>query len=712
MIKNIFYSLLVTTSFFVVMNFANAGVSGTTVYVDSAAVGTGDGSSLVNAFTTIQAAIDDAATVDGDIIRIADGTYTITNTIEVTKSLTLQGTSQTGTIINASGATGSFGKFGIHSSKSNITFNDFTLTAPTGTQGRGFKIEGTTANTSGAAQDGARSANLAINRVTVNGDGGTASRTGIDINGVNGVTLTDVTSNNNGGNGISLTDSSNVSMTNITTSGNKWGGVALYTLGQYYPGGISGIIITGQNSSETNPLYNQNEGTFNGGNPFATTGVSAPQFTYKGVSTALPGYVLYNEDLAELYTALGASSSAITITNVSSGNTVIAPGQTIQSRIDAATAGATIVVPAGSYTENLTVNKALTLLGANSGIDAVSGTRGAESVITGRILVTASDVKVDGLKITNPTYSTASSIHGIQVFGNGPTISNIVLSNNIISEINNSTTKGAYGIMVQADVSGVTIEKNKIDTITSAGWARGIEITPSCGVVGIPQAVTISKNSVTNIIDTAGDDSYVVSVDWCSSVPRIADASQITLDKNIFDSTKVKNLDTVHSLLIAKNWFGAVTPDFSSATGSVIFSPWCLVDSCVSIWSQPGSGPSPSPASGGSGSVSTTTATSTATTTATSTTILQQTSTTTEQVLGASTFNFTRNLSFGMRGNDVSELQKILIAKGYLKLKTGQPTGWFGPLTRAALIKWQLENKIRAEGYFGPISRNILNPKN
>ncbi len=667
MIKNIFYSLLVTTSFFVVMNFANAGVSGTTVYVDSAAVGTGDGSSLVDAFNTIDDALNATTTVSGDTLEIY-GNFVTTNNLVINKSVTLHG--NTGASISTSGTNQ---LFTITSPDVIIKNLNFTKTDKNGVQ----NLIGIQANNTEIAN------NVFLGQYVI-GDGD-VSRAMVVSPGVSGYNIHDNSITNF--RQPAYIDASTGSVTNNYVTGTKgW------------------VILSDSNTTLTGNTF--------GTNVFDFAFIPGPSNNYSdivAISNANGNAIIENQFGGTPVLNVVYVDASVSLTG---NGTQASPYKTITEALTRVTTGGTIRVAAGSYTENLTVNKALTLLGANSGIDAVSGTRGAESVVTGRILVTASDVKVDGLKITNPTYSTASSIHGIQVFGNGPTISNVVLSNNIISEINNSTTKGAYGIMVQADVSGVTIEKNKIDTITSAGWARGIEITPSCGVVGIPQAVTISKNSVTNIIDTAGDDSYVVSVDWCSSVPRIADASQITLDKNIFDSTKVKNLDTVHSLLIAKNWFGAVTPDFSSATGSVIFSPWCLVDSCVSIWSQPGSGPSPSPASGGSGSVSTTTATSTATTTATSTTILQQTSTTTEQVLGASTFNFTRNLSFGMRGNDVSELQKILIAKGYLKLKTGQPTGWFGPLTRAALIKWQLENKIRAEGYFGPISRNILNPKN
>ena len=61
---------------------------------------------------------------------------------------------------------------------------------------------------------------------------------------------------------------------------------------------------------------------------------------------------------------------------------------TLQSLIDAAPAGGTVVLPAYTFYESVTVNKALTLTGVSSGttiIQAVTGLR-AITVITGNDL--------------------------------------------------------------------------------------------------------------------------------------------------------------------------------------------------------------------------------------------------------------------------------------------------------------------------------------
>jgi hypothetical protein len=67
---------------------------------------------------------------------------------------------------------------------------------------------------------------------------------------------------------------------------------------------------------------------------------------------------------------------------------------------------------------------------------------------------------------------------------------------------------------------------------------------------------------------------------------------------------------------------------------------------------------------------------------------------------------YTRNLTVGSRGADVTALQGVLNAGGFLSVA---PTGYFGSLTKAALAAWQASVGISpASGYFGPITRAYL----
>lgn len=76
-------------------------------------------------------------------------------------------------------------------------------------------------------------------------------------------------------------------------------------------------------------------------------------------------------------------------------------------------------------------------------------------------------------------------------------------------------------------------------------------------------------------------------------------------------------------------------------------------------------------------------------------------------MLGAEAYNFTKALSVGVRSNEVTELQKVLIAEGLLKVDA--PTGYFGQLTRAAVIAFQKARGIAQAGVVGPLTRAELN---
>jgi hypothetical protein len=72
-------------------------------------------------------------------------------------------------------------------------------------------------------------------------------------------------------------------------------------------------------------------------------------------------------------------------------------------------------------------------------------------------------------------------------------------------------------------------------------------------------------------------------------------------------------------------------------------------------------------------------------------------------------FGFTRNLTLGSTGDEVEVLQRFLERKGYLAMPQGVAKGYFGGLTRAALIKYQRDHSISpAAGYFGPLTRKAV----
>lgn len=80
-------------------------------------------------------------------------------------------------------------------------------------------------------------------------------------------------------------------------------------------------------------------------------------------------------------------------------------------------------------------------------------------------------------------------------------------------------------------------------------------------------------------------------------------------------------------------------------------------------------------------------------------------------------YSFKRNLSLGVIGSDVKELQKYLNANGFIISKSGagslgKETNYFGLATRSALIRFQKAKKIApAAGYFGPMTRRTVEGK-
>lgn len=71
--------------------------------------------------------------------------------------------------------------------------------------------------------------------------------------------------------------------------------------------------------------------------------------------------------------------------------------------------------------------------------------------------------------------------------------------------------------------------------------------------------------------------------------------------------------------------------------------------------------------------------------------------------------SFTRDLRLGMRGADVTELQRCLQQTGHLTISSF--TTYFGMQTRSALTRYQREHNLPATGYFGRLTKASLKAK-
>lgn len=395
--------------------------------------------------------------------------------------------------------------------------------------------------------------NVTLKNLIEDGTGGTSFH-GINIYESSGVNLDTVTASHNGKSGV-VVNGSDVTATNLNTIANAWNGVNV----------DPGLHVT------TPSVFTLTSGNLG----------EAVQIWSDGLNVSGPATVIVNASGYSMY-KIGSAATQFFWTNraLTNGASITKNGvsnyyPTIGAALTAANDGDTINVGAGSYTENLTISKKVNLFGPNASVNPNTGTRGAEAILTGSILDNAEDTAIKGFKITNLAYGGAT-VKGVHVYGSDSLISNIAIQNNIFASIANSQAHGSYAIMVQGKVNNVNVSNNKIDGITSVGWAHAIEVTPTCSSTTVPHGITISGNSISSVTGANGD-SWGFSADWCDS-SNVTDASQITFQNNILLGVKVRNLDTRSELNAANNWWGTTSPtDIASKVGSSVkYTPWYI----------------------------------------------------------------------------------------------------------------------------------------
>jgi parallel beta-helix repeat protein len=220
---------------------------------------------------------------------------------------------------------------------------------------------------------------------------------------------------------------------------------------------------------------------------------------------------------------------------------------TIQEAINTASANDTIIVSAGTYTENVLINKPLTLNGANADIPFGTG-RGPESIIqpatSGSTPLSLSgagisdNVTINGFEITGPMSNNAiycggdgagnlnikfnyihdigtgrgsGNVYAINYRVNNPSTSNFNISDNYITNIFSNTT-AALGhsaaiwlgqSTANGTVSDLTIERNTISNVYSGlsnKDASGIYIGVAWGTgTGSVVDPVIKDNLISNV---------------------------------------------------------------------------------------------------------------------------------------------------------------------------------------------------------------------
>lgn len=205
-------------------------------------------------------------------------------------------------------------------------------------------------------------------------------------------------------------------------------------------------------------------------------------------------------------------------------STIISVGPTetftsIQAAIDAATAGDIIQVQAGTYDEDLSIDKQLTFLGANQGIPGHDESRGGETIITGTgisIAQTAVGVTFDGF-----TLSPENAVNVIEVRGEDFTVTNSVITAHMYQKAAGLTytdnkagdiagSSGYAGNVIVADSTSVEMTGWTITGNEFHDFDRGVVMASSGTIYG---DITISDNTFDTFTGRAvqiGDDAQII----------------------------------------------------------------------------------------------------------------------------------------------------------------------------------------------------------
>jgi hypothetical protein len=223
---------------------------------------------------------------------------------------------------------------------------------------------------------------------------------------------------------------------------------------------------------------------------------------------------------------------------------------TIQSAVDDPVCS-TINVAPGVYAENVTINRSLTLNGAQAGQTVTTRISGgpAESTLQGAnptgsvpvIVINASNVIVDGFTIRNSVLANAATGIDIKAISNDSIVRYNILDG--INTLEAGPTGTAQAIVLESGPLRTEIGQNLIQNVAASQAAHGILITDG-DAINSTDNIYIHDNTITGVLSTSGG-AYGLLVNTTMAT------SAIHFDLN--DLSNLEGATLVHAISLASD---------------------------------------------------------------------------------------------------------------------------------------------------------------